>query len=478
MMIKRNQFYLNIINILSEGLLILIAYLLSTYIRFGYMYGETSALRMVWNSKYLLVASLYSACIVISYWLCRMYTSRRSARFLADAFKVCLINLIAVALLMAVLYFTRVIDYSRIALALFYLFSTGLILTKRLLIRKMLRTIRQKGRNQKHVVVVGSGPLALQYKESVKRNPRFGFFIDGHVSNTKNEALGARLCSYEELEPWLDTHPVDLVVIALEPDECDYVGMAIEACEKQGVCCSIIPFFHRHFPAQPTIDIIGSCKLVNIRATPLDDMAKAAAKRLFDIIGSILLILITSPIMLVAAIGVKLSSPGPVIFKQKRVGRGKKIFTMYKFRTMRNNSAQDTGWSKNVDNRKTAFGSILRKTSIDEMPQFFNVLRGNMSLIGPRPEIPHYVNIFKDSISMYMLKHQIRPGITGWAQVNGCRGDTLIEERIRYDLWYIENWTFGLDVKILFKTILGGMINSEKIATVKAKKERGHTETK
>ena len=157
------------------------------------------------------------------------------------------------------------------------------------------------------------------------------------------------------------------------------------------------------------------------------------------------------------------SSPGPVIFKQKRVGLNKREFYMYKFRSMRLNDSADTGWSTQRDDRKTRFGAFIRKFSIDELPQFFNVLKGDMSLVGPRPEVPYYVEQFKEEVPLYMVKHQVRPGITGWAQVNGLRGDTSIEERIRHDVYYIENWTLLFDIKILFMTLLKGIKNQEKL---------------
>ena len=183
-----------------------------------------------------------------------------------------------------------------------------------------------------------------------------------------------------------------------------------------------------------------------------------------DVVGSLVLIVLTSPIMLGVAIGVKLSSPGPIIFKQERVGLNKRPFMMYKFRSMRVNAAEDSAWSTNSDPRKTRFGSIIRKFSLDELPQFFNVLKGDMSLVGPRPEIPFHVEHFKEEIPRYLVRQQVRPGLTGWAQINGLRGNTDIAERIRYDIWYIENWTVALDIKILFRTVFGGkMVNDEKI---------------
>ena len=206
-------------------------------------------------------------------------------------------------------------------------------------------------------------------------------------------------------------------------------------------------------PSRPAIDEIGDVSLVNLRHIPLDNIGNAFLKRAMDIIGSLILIICTSPLMLFAAVGVKLSSPGPILFKQERVGLNKKPFYMYKFRSMHVNDRQTTGWSTNSDPRKTKFGSFIRKFSIDELPQFFNVLKGDMSLVGPRPELPFFVNRFKESIPLYMVKHQVRPGITGWAQVNGFRGDTSIQGRIEHDIYYIENWTLLFDIKILFMTV-------------------------
>ena len=193
-------------------------------------------------------------------------------------------------------------------------------------------------------------------------------------------------------------------------------------------------------------------------------------KRTADIFGSMLVLILLSPIFLITAIGVKLSSPGPVIFKQKRIGRNKKPFTMYKFRSMRVTGTEDTGWTTDQDARKTKFGSLIRKLSIDELPQFWNVLKGDMSIIGPRPEIPFHVDHFKQEVPRYLVRQQVRPGITGWAQVNGFRGDTSIEERIRYDIEYIENWTVGFDFRIAIKTFFGAMINNEEVSRKTKKK--------
>ena len=191
-------------------------------------------------------------------------------------------------------------------------------------------------------------------------------------------------------------------------------------------------------------------------------MYQQFGKRAMDTVLSFTALVTLSPLLLTTAAAIKLTSPGPVLFKQERVGKERKVFTMYKFRSMRVNSQADTAWSRDRDSRITPFGALIRKFSLDELPQFFNVLKGEMSVVGPRPELPYFVEQYKDNVPLYMVKHQVKPGITGWAQVNGYRGDTSIEKRIEHDIWYIENWSMYLDVKIIFMTIFGGMINKEK----------------
>ena len=235
----------------------------------------------------------------------------------------------------------------------------------------------------------------------------------------------------------------------------------LDTAGQEGLRVFMVPFYRKYFPRHPTIESFGNSVLIDLRATPLDNLALAAIKRAFDIVGSLFLLILLSPLMLGTAIAIKIDSPGPVFFRQRRVGRHKKSFTMLKFRSMHVNSQSDTAWSEKTDPRRTRIGSFIRKYSIDELPQLFNVLIGDMSLVGPRPEIPYYVRQFKKSVPLYLVRQQVRPGMTGWAQVHGMRGDTSIERRVQYDIWYIENWSLLLDIRILFLTLLGGFINQE-----------------
>lgn len=348
---------------------------------------------------------------------------------------------------------------------LLYGFSTGFLIFKRMIKRWYDRARNRKGEDLRHILLVGGGDMAAEYLLALEHNPYYGFHVDGYLAPYANPDLDVRyLGGYDKMEVTLDEPGIDEVVVALDAAEMHMLTRAFAACDKHGTRITMVPFYNDYLPARPTIDVLGDCKLINIRQTPFDNILNAFIKRAMDVVGSLVLIVLTSPIMLGVAIGVKLSSPGPIIFKQERVGLNKRPFMMYKFRSMRVNAVEDSAWSTNSDPRKTRFGSIIRKFSLDELPQFFNVLKGDMSLVGPRPEIPFHVEHFKEEIPRYLVRQQVRPGLTGWAQINGLRGDTDIAERIRYDIWYIENWTVALDIKILFRTVFGGkMVNDEKI---------------
>ena len=462
-MIRRNQKILNAVNMLLDAALVFCAYLLATYIRFDIMYGAAPALQLAWNRRYFEIAAVYAVVLVAVFYAARLYGSYRfqsQGRELAVIFTV---NAVGVSVLTALLYVTRFADFSRLAIFMFFAFSTLFVSAKRIGVRAILRHYRKLGYNQKHVIVVGNGHFAHQYIQDVMQNPHMGFTVDGYVSKAKRPELGRCLGAYEDLGEILSARTVDEMIVALEPHEVCFMQQVLAAADKEGVRVSIIPFYNDYIPTHPTIDVIGRTKLIDMRATPLDNVGYAMLKRGADIVGALALIVLTSPVMLVTAIGVKLSSPGPVLFRQQRVGKDKKLFWMYKFRSMYVTGTEDTGWSTKQDARKTRFGSFIRKFSIDELPQFFNVLAGHMSLVGPRPEVPFHVRHFKEEIPLYLVRQQVRPGITGWAQVNGLRGDTSIEQRVKYDIWYIENWSVGLDVKILLRTVFGGWMNSENL---------------
>lgn len=458
-MIKENQQTLNRINGLTDVLILFPCMILAYGIRFIVFQGEPGHIGL----SYYIYAVLFMAPLFwLLYSLMGLYDSFRSKNFLAEFSLLLRSNALLFAMLLAFFFVYKEFHLSRWTLLIFFVLATLAVALKRWLLRRLLRAFRDKGYNLKHILLIGCGEQARAYCEAITSDRTLGYRIDSYLAPRDCLPGLSYLGSYEAVSKVLARINPDEVVIALEAEEYHYLPDILTNSEKNGVKVSLIPFYNKYMPAHPVFDEVGGVSLVNIRRIPLDNIGNAFLKRAMDIIGALLLIVLTSPLMLFAVIGVKLSSPGPILFKQMRVGLAKKPFYMYKFRSMRVNDKQATGWSTNHDPRKTKFGAFIRKFSIDELPQFFNVLKGDMSLVGPRPELPFFVNQFKESVPLYMVKHQVRPGITGWAQVNGFRGDTSIQGRIEHDIYYIENWTILFDIKILFLTIFR-FTNSEKL---------------
>ena len=264
-----------------------------------------------------------------------------------------------------------------------------------------------------------------------------------------------------DLPKLLESNEYDEIVITLNITEYEKLENIVVTTEKFGVHTKFVPDYNNIIPTRPYTEDLEGLPVVHVRNVPLSSPVNRILKRAFDIVGAILCIIIFAIPMLIVSALVKITSDGPLIFKQKRIGLHNREFYMYKFRSMHVQppSEEKKAWTTMNDPRVTPVGKFIRSTSLDELPQFFNVLKGDMSLVGPRPERPYYVDKFKEEIPRYMVKHQVRPGITGWAQVNGFRGDTSIKKRIDCDIYYIENWTLGLDFKILVLTLFKGFIN-------------------
>ena len=455
---------------LLDAVLLFAAFGLANYLRFNFVRffepgGAGPALEVARDLRNWLAGGVLVAGLVVGYWICGVYDASRLRGFSRRCATMAAVNGAGVLVFITGLYMFHQDNYSRVVLGLFYAIGTGTMVAERLFRRWYDRALRRRGVGLRHILLVGGGAAAAQYLRALEHNPYYGFQVDGYLCDRQETAFPVPwLGGYKQLDACMEQGGYDEVVLALEAFEISFLPKMIAACDRQGIRITMVPFYNDYLPARPTIDVLDECKLINVRQTPFDNLLNAFVKRAMDVAGSLVLILLTSPVMLVVAVGVKLSSPGPVIFKQERVGLNKRPFLMYKFRSMRVNGQESTGWSQNEDPRKTRFGSFIRKFSLDELPQFFNVLKGDMSLVGPRPEIPFHVEHFKEEIPRYLVRQQVRPGITGWAQIHDLRGDTDIAERIRYDIWYIENWTVALDVKILLRTVLGGkMVNQEKM---------------
>ena len=299
----------------------------------------------------------------------------------------------------------------------------------------------------------------------INANPQWGYVVRGVLDDRVPRGTlykGVKVLGrIDNLTIILPENKLDEIAITLALEDYGRLEEIVDLCEKSGVHTKFIPDYNSLIPSRPYTEDLMGLPVINIRYVPLTNTLNLILKRCVDIIGSVLGLIIVSPIMILTAAAVKLSSPGPIIFKQERIGLHNKPFWMYKFRTMeiQKESSEKKAWTVRNDPRVTKIGKFLRRTSLDEFPQLYNILRGDMSLVGPRPERPLFVEKFREEIPRYMIKHQVRPGLTGWAQINGYRGDTSIRKRIDYDIFYIENWTMGLDFKIMFLTIFKGFIN-------------------
>jgi Undecaprenyl-phosphate glucose phosphotransferase len=371
-----------------------------------------------------------------------------------------------VVIIFSVLFLNKHLEYSREVSLLFAFMGLFLILLERYVIRRTLRQLRRSGYNQKHMLIIGAGPVGMDFARKVRVHRDFGYnvigFLDDDEEKQDNSIVGKPVlggCAI--LTELLENQSVDEVVIALPLNAYDKYGSIVKECEKAGVRIRIIPDYNQFLSGSPQIEEFDGIPLLNVRKIPLDDPFNKFLKRLFDICVATIAIILTGPVMILITLGIKLTSSGPVFFRQERVGLNNRRFDMLKFRSMRviDDMTAATTWTTVDDPRKTKFGAFLRKTSLDELPQFLNVLFGTMSVIGPRPERPFFVEQFKEEIPKYMVKHQVKPGITGWAQVNGWRGDTSIEKRIECDIYYIENWDLLFDVKIMFLTVFKGLVN-------------------
>ena len=463
-MISRNQKFKTFISAGLDFLTVFFSYLLSNYIRFNWLDGKADN---IYRSGFYSVeiSALLSLIVVIILYALKTYKIDRTYDLGRMFIRVIISTVTGSMFLTTLFYASYIFHVSRMTILINFFLSSFVLILKRIVMVARRKYLHNNGLGLAHVVIAGGGPLAEKYVREIKARPYMGIWIDGYVADKENPNIDCRyLGGFDKLENCLMSEKNYEAIIALEAADIERMSDVIDVCDKCGTRFSVVPIYNDYLPHHPTVDHIGSCKLINVRETPFDYLGNAIIKRAFDILGSLILIIITSPVLLICAIGVKLSSPGPVIFKQERVGLNKKHFNMYKFRSMRINVESSTAWSTNEDPRKTKFGSFIRKYSLDELPQFFNVLKGDMSLVGPRPEIPFHVSHFKDEIPLYLVRQQVRPGCTGWAQIHGLRGDTDIKERIEYDIWYIEHWSFWLDVRIIFETVFGGkMINSERI---------------
>ncbi len=461
-MIKDNQKYFNRLHVVLDALITASSYVAAWFIRIILFENDAGVLPA---ETYLSALYFVVPGYLILYYAMNLYRSKRYSSAWKEGIDVIKANLVGFGLFFVALYIINQPDFSRSMIMIFTGINTFLMILMRRIVRGVLRTFRKKGYNLKHILLVGYSRATEQYIDRILANPEWGYMVSGILDNKIPAGTLYRgvkvLGSIGNLDIILPENKMDEIAITLSLADYDYLEEVVNKCEKFGVHTKFIPDYNSVIPSRPYTEDLQGLPVVNIRRVPLTNTPNLVMKRIVDIIGSLVAIVLFSPVMLISAIAIKAQDKGKVIFKQTRVGLHNKEFEMYKFRTMREQTEEDEAkkWTVKNDDRVTKIGKFLRRTSLDEIPQFFNILKGDMSLVGPRPERPQWVEKFKEEIPRYMIKHQVRPGLTGWAQVNGYRGDTSIRKRIEYDIYYIENWTLGFDIKILFLTIFKGFIN-------------------
>ncbi len=440
---------------LTDVVLIVLSMALAYLVRFPLLGGDNPIFSIYAHMLWALVASPF---FVLAYSLAGMYNYHPSNATVRTIGRVVLCNTIGVMFFTTLMFLMYVFYFSRWLIVLFWLFANIATCAKTLIVDKRREELHRQGLAQRRVLVIGDGETARAYLNGILSQDDSPYRPVGTVGRKR---LGGcpLLGGYGRVSQILDRTSPDEVVVAMEADEHELIEDILVSCERSGVDILMVPTYRKFISGNPIIFQEADVPLVSINHIALSNTGYAFIKRTFDLAVSLVLVVLLSPLMLVAAIGTKLSSPGPIIFKQERIGRGRHPFMIYKFRSMRVNDASDTAWSTHDDPRRTRFGAFMRKYSIDELPQLFNVIKGDMSLVGPRPEIPTYVNEFKQNIPLYMVRHRVRPGITGWAQINGLRGDTPIDKRVEYDLFYIEHWSMTFDLRILLMTPFKGIVN-------------------
>lgn len=465
-MIKDNQKYFNRLHLLVDALVVAVAYLFAWYIKFCTIFADTEP------GAGALDAGIYFGYLyfvvpeyLILYYFFNMYAPKRATRRKYELEGIIKANAAGIAVFIVFLYMVKQEHFSRFMMGAFFLLNVTFTAIFRTVIRNLLLYFRKKGYNLKYILLIGYSRAAEEYISRINANPQWGYVVRGILDDRVPSGTiykGVKVVGrIENIRYILPENKLDEIAITLALKDYDHLEYIVDLCEKSGVHTKFIPDYNSLVPSHPYTEDLMGLPVINIRYVPLTNTLNWVSKRAVDIAGAFLGILISSPVMLLAALAVRLTSRGPVIFKQERVGLHNKTFKMYKFRTMevQKPTSEQKAWTVKGDPRVTKVGKFLRCTSLDELPQLFNILMGEMSLVGPRPERPLFVEKFKEEIPRYMIKHQVRPGLTGWAQVNGYRGDTSIRKRIEYDLFYIENWTMSMDFKIMFLTLFKGFVN-------------------
>ncbi len=394
-----------------------------------------------------------------------LYAPQRKNSYFDEFLAVAKAGSLATLALISLSFFYRDYTFSRAMLVLFWLVGIALTTAARGLIIYTMKARYRKGLNLEGVLIVGAGPLGQIVAQKIHELPQLGFRVVGVAADEIPEKCNGgappeRLGGVEEISAIISRHGIGQVFVALPREGHRNMEVCLQQLDKEVVDVRIVPDILQFVFLKAGLENLDGIPIINLAETPLSGWY-GPVKRGADILFSLAALLLLSPLFLVFSAAIKGTSRGPVFYRQERMSLDGSVFTMLKFRSMREDAESRTGavWATRDDPRRTAIGAFLRRTSLDELPQLINILRGEMSFVGPRPERPVFVKQFREKVPRYMMRHKVKCGLTGWAQVNGWRGNTSIEKRIEYDIFYIENWSLSFDLKIIWKTLWGGFVD-------------------
>ena len=464
MLKKHGQLFLTIA-IFFDSIVISFSWLAAFYIHFKTSLGPPPRYATPDIDIYLLALIPVWIVFMSSSRICGLYQPQRGKPLREKFVNIVKVVSLSIFILTGVTFFYREGSFSRVVVVYFFCLTTILMVVSHLLVYTVLRKIRALGFNVRQVLIAGTGNLALSVAEKISLHPEYGFnvigFLTAHTKEINSKLGGVRVIgSLNEISAVIHKYGVDQLYIALPLNAHDEMEALFDSLGKETVDIKVIPDVLKFINFQSGVEDLDGLPIVSLSESPLHGW-NIVVKRLSDIIFSSIFIIVSSPFLILLAIIIRFESPGSIIYRQKRVGLDGNIFEMLKFRSMQVGAEDETGpiWASKGDDRRTRLGSFLRKTSMDELPQLFNVLMGDMSLVGPRPERHVFVEEFKKSIPKYMLRLKMKAGLTGWAQVNGWRGNTSLDKRIEFDLYYIKHWSLLFDLKIIFMTLWKGFVN-------------------
>ncbi len=391
----------------------------------------------------------------------KMYNPKRISRYKAEFRSILKANVFLFVILTGITFYYRDFSYSRVQSAYFFLFNIFSLTLFRSIVRRILSYMRRKGKNQRRILIIGNSVTALKFIEKVQDNREIGLTVIGYVGESKSDQLkDAYLGTYEEIPLIIEKQEIDQVYVALDSNQQSDLQRINHLLAEQLVDLNIVPDIYHTLNINPEILDLDGMPIIALRQSSVEGWNRVL-KRTFDLASATVIIIILTPLWIIVPALIKIFSPGPIFYSQERMGLDGRSFNMLKFRSMRVDAEQETGavWAKKDDDRRTALGAFMRETSLDEIPQLFNVLMGSMSLVGPRPERPVFINEFKSNIPNYMIRHKMKAGMTGWAQVNGWRGNTSLEKRIECDIYYLTHWSIWFDLKIIIMTFFTGLKN-------------------